>query len=231
MPDKTKLDWALQYAEQGLHVFPVYFVLKDGGCSCHKGDCGRIGKHPATKNGVLDATTDPDQIRRWWAKNKNYNIGIATGHDGLVVIDADTGVDERDRRVKQGPENLAKLQAEHGTLPPTLQQRTGSGGVHYLFRSDKPIKNDNTGKVAQDVDVRGKSGYVVVPPSNHKSGGHYEWLNEGAPIAPMPEWLETLCPQEPVAPKVDASQDAAPSFDDKDLLKGATKDEVRKLPR
>jgi hypothetical protein len=226
MPDKTMLDWALEYAAKGFHVFPCHYVLRDG-CSCHKGDCGRVGKHPITKNGVLDATTDPEQIRRWWAKNKNYNLAIATGHDGLVVIDADTGVDERDGRVKMGPENLAKL----GALPPTLQQRTGSGGFHYFFRSDKPIKNDNKGAVAQDVDVRGKSGYVVVPPSNHKSGGRYEWLNEGTPIAPMPEWLEALCPHEADAPKLDASQDAAPTFDDKDLLKGVTKDEVRKLLR
>ena len=42
-------------------------------------DCENIGKHPMTKNGVKDATTDLDQIRKWWQRWPNANIGVATG--------------------------------------------------------------------------------------------------------------------------------------------------------
>src|SRR5574340_1433480 len=105
---RSNLEWALDYAAKGFPVFPCYRVLRDGRCSCKAKDCKRIGKHPTTRNGVLDATTDADQIQRWWGAMPNANIGVATGHelpDGglLIVVDVDTDT----KKGKQGAASLA----------------------------------------------------------------------------------------------------------------------------
>src|SRR6266852_3077171 len=86
----SNLDWALEYAGRGWKVFPVFYILKNGGCSCGKANCKRAGKHPMTKNGWHDATNDLDQIRVWWTANRHANIGLATGNGGLIVMDVDS---------------------------------------------------------------------------------------------------------------------------------------------
>ena len=66
------LDAALEYASQGFHIFPLI-----------PGE-----KSPLTKNGFKDATTDPEQIRRWWSEHPDANLGLATGLlSRLVVLD------------------------------------------------------------------------------------------------------------------------------------------------
>src|SRR5688572_6505738 len=65
----------LQLAERAWHVFPL-----------RPGD-----KHPISgfTKSEERATTDPAQIIRWWT-GAPYNIAIATGPSGLLVIDCDT---------------------------------------------------------------------------------------------------------------------------------------------
>lgn len=223
-PGKKNLDFALEYAAKGFHVFPCHHVMKDGGCSCKTKDCSRIGKHPATRNGVLEATTDLDQIQRWWGAKPYANIGIATGHNGLIVVDIDTDPNKG----KVGDRTLAALIKKNVKLPDTLSQQTGSGGKHLFFHSDKPYKSDSNGRIGKDIDVRAVGGYVIVPPSNHYSGGRYAWVNE-SPIAELPDWLganlaiEGAEPvagkkgKKPKAGKVDASDDSGEKFSEEDL--------------
>ena len=69
------LDTALKLAARGLHVFP----------------CKPRDKRPATKHGVLDATTNPDAIEKWWRQVPTCNIGVATGAvSGIMVLDVDS---------------------------------------------------------------------------------------------------------------------------------------------
>ena len=211
-PDnRTHLECALEYAQKGWHVFPVHYVLKDGACSCGK-DCGRLGKHPANPHGSLKATTNTEQIKCWWAERPKYNIGLATGDAGLQVID----IDVNDGKV--GAQSLAKLIDLNGPLPKTLTQQTGSRGTHYFFHSDKLYKN-STNKIGQHIDSRGKGGYVILPPSNHYSGGRYSWINS-EPIAELPDWLGANLVEEGEKPpagkrgkkgkqRIDASEDAS----------------------
>ena len=216
---KRNVDWALDYAAKGFHVFPLHYMLRDKSCSCKSKDCNRAAKHPATKNGVLDATTDVEQITRWWTAGPHLNVGIATGHNGLIVVDVDTDANKG----KVGAASLKQLIENNGELPATLTQRTGSGGLHYFFHAAKPYKNDSTGRIAKDIDVRCVSGYVVVPPSNHYSGGRYEWLND-LPLAEIPDWLTTnLVPEGgeqrkkgKKTGKVDVTADAGEAFEEED---------------
>ena len=54
---------AIEYAKKGFAVFPLKY--RD--------------KVPLTRNGCKDATTDAAQIKAWWQKYPNANIGLATG--------------------------------------------------------------------------------------------------------------------------------------------------------
>src|SRR5689334_21445243 len=78
---------ALAMATAGWAVVPVYTPVK-GSCDCRRPDCSSPGKHPRTKNGLIDATTDPELIREWWMKWPEANIG-AVVLQGLVVVDVD----------------------------------------------------------------------------------------------------------------------------------------------
>lgn len=153
--DYSLRQYALAYANMGMAVFPL--VPKS--------------KNPATKNGFLDATSDPEKIEKWWKKNPNYNIGIATGRmsGGLVAIDLD--IDKE--KGKYGNETLREWEAGHGQLPDTCRAITGRGGYHILYYADREIACSTEENKA--VDIRGDGGYIVAPPSIHPNGRLYEW--------------------------------------------------------
>lgn len=156
---------ALRYAQRKIPVFPVR------------------GKLPLTEHGFKDATFRAETVRRWWATNPEANIAIPTGAvSGLVVLD----VDPRHR----GNESLAELEAKHGSLPQTLESKTGGGGRHLFFAlTEGQIVRNSAGKLGPGLDVRGQGGYVVAPPSIHPvTGQPYRWANRLKP-APVPAWL------------------------------------------
>lgn len=188
---------ALWYARQGWRVFPLHTVLPDGSCSCGKPDCDDQGKHPRTPNGCLAATTDPGQIKAWWSRWPNANLGGATGAlSGFVVLD----IDPR----HGGDDTLAAWEAEHGKLPETPQSLTGGGGFHYVFaHPGEQLRNRTNllgaaGEVT-GVDFRGDGGYIVLPPSTHKSGRAYAWEMSAqlskVPVAPLPPALYEIVKQ------------------------------------
>lgn len=126
---------ALWYAEQGLQVFP----LQPGSKVPYSGS-----------RGCKDATTDPGQVRRWWAERPSANVGLATGH--LVdVIDID------------GPEGVRSWAAA-GDLPPVLGtvSTPRQGGTHLYVRATGA---GNRAAMRPGIDYRGLGGYVVAPPS------------------------------------------------------------------
>lgn len=170
---------ALAYAARGWGVFP----------------CLPQSKKPATAHGCLDATTDPEQIRQWWAEMPDANVAIATGPEsGLYVLDVDAGV-MPDGTIKRGEESFTAMIAvapERAVAPITPVQRTGRGGRQFFFLYPKEGDWPNTAAtLGVDIDTRGRGGYVVAPPSIHPDTGQaYAWVqNEQVPSAPMPDWL------------------------------------------
>jgi uncharacterized protein YdaU (DUF1376 family) len=175
---------ALKYAQRGLYVFPLYEPAPDlNGWSCRKGqNCTGVGKHPRTPTGFKDASRDEEQIIKWWTRNPNANIGIATGKVSNVVV-----VDIDDR--SGGPDTLDALLLEVGqSLPMTLTAVTGNGIHYYFLAPEQPLRSQN-GALGSGIDLKADGGYVVAPPSLHPSGKNYEFIDPDAEIAPLPRWI------------------------------------------
>lgn len=128
------------------------------------------GKDPLTAHGVKDATTNFDQIEKWWTKNPNANVAIACGlvSGGLLVVD----LDEKENGIS-GLDTLHDWESTNGSLPETVRSITGKGGSHLLYHIDYEEKN-RTG-LLDGVDIRSDNGYIVAPPSIHPNGRSYEW--------------------------------------------------------
>ncbi|MGH8898063.1 MAG: bifunctional DNA primase/polymerase [Egibacteraceae bacterium] len=178
------LDAALGYARRGIPVFPCHHPVPQPhglGCSCGDRRCSRPAKHPLTRHGLNDATTDPKVIRARWRRWPDANIGIPTGV-AFDVLDLD------------GPAGVAaarKLVADHNLELTGPVVRTGSGGWHYLLT---PTGQSSRVGLLEGVDWRGTGGYVIAPPSRHASSGRYRWVRglDDTPLPPAPQALRDL---------------------------------------
>ena len=202
-PGSDKLSAALDYAARGMPVFP----------------CVPEGKAPLTQRGHLDASTDPDQLRAWWRRWPEANIGVPTGErSGIYALDVDQ------------PAGLDELEHEHGRLPATRTHSTGSGGMHYLYRYPAGSGLRNTaGRLAPGIDTRGEGGYIIVPPSS--TTRPYQLLDD-LPRADTPAWLiEALTrPQGPRFSKASATTTAiVADLDDGPIPAGARDDTITRI--
>jgi hypothetical protein len=163
------LDSALRLGERGLSVFPLAPSLK------------------VPARGLTDwehqATTDPDQIQKWW-ENVGFNVGVACGPSGLLVVDCDVkpGIDGRREYI----DFLTSNGLERS--PNTFMVETPTRGMHIYHRAPADQTLGNTaGKLAPAVDTRATGGYVVGPGSV-TSVGEYR-IYRDMDIAPAPEAL------------------------------------------
>jgi hypothetical protein len=159
------VDYALAYAEIGWSVIPL-----------------KRDKRPYESWLQYQTTrAGKKQIKAWWEKWPNANIGIVTGKisGNLVVIDIDS------------PEGLVALEGELGEIPATISQRTGAeGGQHLLFYSENGDSFTNMARVITGIDVRANGGYIVAAPSIHPNGKTYQWGG----IDPIEDGLDDLLP-------------------------------------
>jgi hypothetical protein len=181
--------WALHFAARGWHVFPIAPGAK---------------KPPVLNRWETQASTDPDQISRWWQRAR-YNIGIATGPSGLVIVDLDTpklGETVPDRwaalGISSGAGVLRALARQHDTtVTPTFAVSTPSGGWHlyYTAPAGVPLRNSQA-VIGWKIDTRAHGGYVVAPGSLVPPGG-YELVDDRDPTE-LPSWLhQALTPKPP----------------------------------
>ena len=136
-------------------------------------------KEPATVHGTKDASDNPEQAEFWWRQgayagdargDPDCNIGVACGEPshGFFAIDFDTHEGSGN-----GLDFKREWEVENGELPETWTAITGSGGLQMYYRSARDIRNSSNQSIG--VDVRGRGGFVVFPPSLHPCGEHYEW--------------------------------------------------------
>ncbi len=182
------LESALENSKRGWAMLPVYGIRADGACACGNLNCSSPGKHPKSKNGSKDATVDELKIRQF-CQSGTTNIGIATGRTScLCILDVDPK--------NGGDRSFLEIINKFGPLPKTIVALTGSeGGRHYYFKY--PICGmRNKTNILPGLDIRGDGGFVVAPPSLHKSGRNYMWEYSSSPdntaISEMPDWLLDL---------------------------------------
>lgn len=168
--ESSLMTWLERYTNHGFRVLPVR----------------ERDKKPGLKNWTAKATNILSQAKHLFINDRS-NIGIACGPGShLVVIDID---------LPDGFKSLEIAQKELGKLPPTLCQKTGSGGVQMFFQypDGRSIRNSAGTKLGVDIDIRGEGGCVVVPPSIHPNGKSYEWQNWGTLPATLPDaWVRRL---------------------------------------
>jgi Bifunctional DNA primase/polymerase, N-terminal len=182
---------ALAAADLGWHVFP----------------CAPGSKRPALKDNWQDlATTDPDRIRSWWGRQP-YNIGIACGPSGLVVIDLDADAARdgtaRDGTARDGTASLALLCRAHGERYPdgTYTVDTPSGGCHLYFTAPATPVRNSAGRAGPLIDIRADGGYVVGAGSRIGERA-YAARGDFLPLTlPFPAWIARLLSDDPAPPQ------------------------------
>ena len=207
-PDRL-LEVALAAAARGWHVFPLRPGTKFPALHGHD-RCPRTGVCAEGHLGWEQrATTDPDRIRAAWSGTP-YNVGIACGPSGLVVIDLDVPKPDDDPPpdwvaaepgVRDGQDVLAVV-AERASQPvpgDTYSVTTASGGVHlyYLAPAGTALRNtagERGHGLGWKIDTRAHGGMVLAAGSVLPAKGTYRVLAERDP-APLPGWLvERLTP-------------------------------------
>jgi hypothetical protein len=179
-------DAALGYASRGIPVLPLHYPLPHHsnlqpvtdhgqlaqpavatGCSCRDPSCGQAAKHPLGRlvpHGIKDATTNRARVLAWWTQQPQANIGLACGHT-FDVLDVDGPA---------GAQAIRTFARQHGLHSSGPLVRTGGGGWHF-YLAPTGLGNVRPRDLEQ-VDWRGRGGYVVAPPSRHTSGHPYQWV-------------------------------------------------------
>jgi len=159
------LRWALAAAARGWPVFP----LIPG------------GKRPAITDWPNQATVDADVLAVWW-RDRPFNVGIACGPAGLLVVDLD------------GPHGRARFTELAANAEPTrtFTVATPSGGEHRYYHIECGAPAPSTvARLGAQIDTRGTGGYVVGPGSVRPTvqGRRYYRVIDGRPPAVLPNWI------------------------------------------
>lgn len=127
-----------------------------------------------------EATTDPGKIRFWWSQWPEACVALAMGN-GWHALDLD--------RKKDGDGWSSYLAAGGPRRPSWPVQRTPSGGLHLLWRTEPAMgfRNFTRAGLFGGLDMRTDGGYILAAPSPG-----YTW-GDGDPEAPIPETLLNLC--------------------------------------
>ncbi|NHN55844.1 DNA primase [Calidifontibacter sp. DB0510] len=151
------VDAAAAYAAAGVSVFP----------------CAPGAKRPLTRHGYLDASSDAEQVRVWWRRWPNANIGLPTGRtDGHAAGEAG-GFDVLDIDIHPGGSGfLALARARRAGLVGgwACLIRTPSGGLHLYYPASGQQGQVSWALPSAHVDFRGIGGYVIAAPSRVITG-------------------------------------------------------------
>ena len=116
-----------------------------------------------------------EEIENWFFELNPTGIAIITGKiSGIVVLDVENGAD-----------------ISGVNIPKTPTVKTGGGGQHYYFKYPKNTGLHNAIRFREKMDFKTDGGYVIAPPSQHKSGIRYQWLNhfKRTELVTIPSWL------------------------------------------
>jgi bifunctional DNA primase/polymerase-like protein len=210
---------ALAAAARGWPVFPVRAGRKEPALHSRE-RCPRTGVCADGHQGWEQrATTDPDRIRAAWESarpGRPFNVGLATGPAGLLVVDLDMAKPDDDPipapwnqpGVTDGTDVFILLCEQHHDLTAwsTYTVATPTGGAHLYYAAPAGLELRNTqgttGRgLGWKVDTRAHGGYVLTAGSRTAAGAYR--VVDDRPPAPLPAWLcDALTPPPPPAPPV-----------------------------
>jgi hypothetical protein len=181
--DNPNLTAALNLAAAGLPVFPA-----------------GPDKRPLLAGWQEKATTEEEQIRKWWDGYSPALPAIVVGRAGLVVIDCDRHPGGNDG-IKAFNQLVSANGAKLANVPMT---RTARGGAHLFFRQPPGEQLGNgRGELPDGIDVRGVGGFVIAPGAE-SDGKRWQSAN-GRPsladafktgtIPELPQWLADIIRQ------------------------------------
>jgi putative DNA primase/helicase len=152
---------AVLYAKHDIPVLPLHGI-RNRRCTCGT-FCGEAaGAHPRVPGGFRAATSNLPQIRRYWRKWPDANIGIATGAaSGLAVVTI---------RCAIGIAPLDWHVAQFGPLPRVPTARTPHG-LSLYFKHCGELSH----ALPDGIEVHAAASFAIAPPSRHVSGHAYEW--------------------------------------------------------
>lgn len=141
------LEAALTYQKKNLSVIP----------------CGTDKKPLIKWLPYQDKRASEEEIREWWTRYPQANIGIVTGPiSGITVLDCDS------------TEAISKFREAYKGM--TACAKTPRG-LHCYFKYAEGTRN--AVKIGnEDIDLRSNGGYVVAPPSINSEGVSYAWERE-----------------------------------------------------
>lgn len=187
MDNKEK---AIQYARAGFRLIPLWWIDENGKCACGDSECGNAasrnnpGKHPLqklVKDGRDNSTNDVEIIGKWWSKYPKANIGLDCSRSGVFVVDIDIHTDKKGV-TQNGFESLEDLETTFKEkFNCAVSAETGGGGLHIFYKAPKDFTScpAGFGRNFPGIDIK-FNGYVLLSPSNHKSGASYRWSNDEA---------------------------------------------------
>jgi hypothetical protein len=153
-------------------------------------------KRPVPKWRDLPPVLTEEIFHKWFGKgglyvSRKHQLGHLTfrSADRVFVIDLDT---HKTPEAAIWWQLMEEMQQKGGELE-APEIITGGGGRQLLFRAP-PGWTPPTNKTNYGVDIRGKGGFAVLPPSVHESGRLYEWkdglaLDDFKVIPEAPAWL------------------------------------------
>jgi len=154
--------YARFYAKCGWRSFPVW--AKE--------------KRPMYAGWNRDATTDPDQIERYFRSSPN--IGVVCGE----------AFDAWDIEVEHVERFAAWMEFNQYALPECPVATTGRGGLHILTA---PTGTDHTRKLYLAGDhigeLKSRGGFILVAPSTTERQYQWLWRSWQFAVQPAPDWL------------------------------------------
>jgi hypothetical protein len=177
---------ALDYLARGWSVLAL--CTPDHVGMGRKHHCTSPGKRPwYFWDAYQERLPTEEEVRGWWRYLPTANLGGALGPvSGMVRVDVEGVAAQRQLDETSG-----------GDLPVTLEFRSGrkdGTGRGILWSIPPGVVFRTTGTAYQDGELRfqAKGAQTVLPPSRHKDGGLYTWLDgrspDDVPLAPAPDW-------------------------------------------
>jgi ParB-like chromosome segregation protein Spo0J len=169
---------ALEFAKVGMRQAPMHGTKK-GSCTCTDPNCKRPGQHLRTPNGIADATSNPEEIKKFLTKFPKARTAVATGVAGMIALKV-TG-EAAQTSLK---DLLSSVQ--------TVEIEDGKSRI-FLWKVETDVIPEGRVFLSTGLTVLGHNRYFIAPDDLDAPKGKRRLVSRGLlgdmDIAQAPEWL------------------------------------------